>query len=87
MLVYTKIAMPQSATVFSTSKSAAQNVQLIFFSEAQRNFCNELFGLVEAQHNSAITEWHFPTKLKGNLISAIYCKFHNTMQILPLLRL
>ena len=44
---------------------------LIFLiSEAQRNFRNELFDSVEAQHNSAIAERHFRTKLKRKLPSA-----------------
>ena len=45
---------------------------LIFLiSEAQRNFRNELFDSVEVQHDSAIAEQHFRTKLKRNLTSAI----------------
>ena len=43
--------------------------------KAQRNFCNKVIDLVEAQRNSAIAE-HFRTKLKRNLTSAM--KFHNT---------
>ena len=51
---------------------------LIFLiSEAQRNFCNELFDSVEAQRNSAIAERHFLTKLKRNLTSAIEISQHN----------
>ena len=45
---------------------------LIFLiSEAQRNFRNELFDLVEALRNPAIAERHFRTKLKRNLTSVI----------------
>ena len=45
---------------------------LIFWiSEAQRYFRNKLFDSVTAQRNSAIAEWHFCTKLKRNLTSAI----------------
>ena len=51
---------------------------LIFLiSEAQRNFCNELFDSVEAQRNSAIAERHFWTELKRNLSSAIEISQHN----------
>ena len=51
---------------------------LIFLlSEAQRNFCNELFDSVEAQRNSAIAERHFRTKLKRNPTSAIEISQHN----------
>ena len=39
-------------------------------SDMQRNFCYELFDLVEAQRNSAIAERHFRTKLKRNITSA-----------------
>ena len=46
-------------------------------SEAQRNFGNELFHSVEAQHNSAIAERHFGTKLKRNLTSANEISQHN----------
>ena len=61
-----------------TSKSAAQNAQYIFvISEALCNFRNELFDSVEAQRNSAIAEWHFRTKLKHNLTSAIEFSQHN----------
>ena len=44
--------------------------------EAQRNFRNELFESVEAQHNSAIAERHFRTELKRNLTSAIEISQH-----------
>ena len=51
---------------------------LIFLiSEAQRNFRNELFDLVEAQGNSAIAERHFRTKLKRNLTFAIAISSQN----------
>ena len=50
---------------------------LFLISEAQRNFHNELFDSVEAQRNSAITEPHFRTKLKGNLISTVEISQHN----------
>ena len=46
-------------------------------SEAQHNFCNELFDSVEAQRNSAIVERHFRTKLNRNLTSAIEISQHN----------
>ena len=39
-------------------------------SEAQRNFRNQLFDSVEAQHNSAIAERHFRTNLKRKLTFA-----------------
>ena len=42
---------------------------IILISEAQRNFCNELFHSIEAQRNSAIAKRHFRTKLKRNLSS------------------
>ena len=44
--------------------------------EAQRNFRNELFESVEAQHNSAIAERHFRTELKRNLTSTIEISQH-----------
>ena len=51
---------------------------LIFFnSEVQRNFRNELFDSVEAQHNCTTEEQHFRTKLKRNLTSAIEISQHN----------
>ena len=47
----------QSATIFSTSKSAAQNAQFHFLiSEAKHNFRNELFESVKVQRSSAIVE-------------------------------
>ena len=64
--------------MFLTTKSAAQHAQFGFLiSEAQRNFRDELFDSVEAQHNSAIVERHFRTKLKRNLTSAIEISQHN----------
>ena len=39
--------MQQIAMIFLTSKSASQKVQFILIPEAQRNFRNELFDLVE----------------------------------------
>ena len=73
-----KSAAQQSATIFSTSKSAAQNLQLIFIvSEAQRNFRYELFDSVKAQHNTAIVKRHFRTNLKRNITSAIEIWQHN----------
>ena len=57
--------------IFSTRMSAAQNARLNFLIfEAQRNFCNQLFDSIEAQHNSVIAEQHFRIKLKRNLTSA-----------------
>ena len=51
---------------------------LIFlFSKAQRYFRNELFNLVEAQCNCAISERDFRTKSKRNLTSAIKLRKHN----------
>ena len=52
---------------------------LIFLiSEAQRNFPKLFFNSVEVQQrNSAIAEWHFCTKLKCNLTSAIEILQHN----------
>ena len=45
---------------------------LIFLiSEAQRDFRNEFFDSVKAQHNSHIAERHFRTKLKRILTFAI----------------
>ena len=73
-------ATQQSATIFSTSKCAVQNAQLtviFLFSEAQRNFRNELFDSVEAQRSSAIAERYFRTKLKRNLSSTIEILQHN----------
>ena len=40
------------------------------------NFRNELFYSVEVQHNSAIAERHFRTKLERNLTSAIKISQH-----------
>ena len=48
----------------------SRNLSFLIF-KVQRNFRNVLFDLVEAQHNSAIAERHFRTKLKCNLTSAI----------------
>ena len=50
---------------------------IFLLTEAQRNFCNELFDSVEAQRNSAIAERHFRTKLKRNPTSAIEISLHN----------
>ena len=73
-----KSAAQQSATIFSTSKSAAQNTQCDFLnSEVQCYFRNELLNLVEAQRNAAIAERHFCTTLKRNLTSAIEISQHN----------
>ena len=44
---------------------------IFLISEAQRNFCNKLFNLVE------IAEWHFCTNLKRNLTSAMEISQHN----------
>ena len=44
---------------------------IFLISEAQRNFCNKLFNLVE------IAEWHFCTNLKCNLTSAREISQHN----------
>ena len=75
---YIKSAAQQSATIFSTNKSAAQNEQFNFLiSEEQRNFRNELFHSVEAQRNFATAEWHFCIKLKRNLTSATEISQHN----------
>ena len=53
-------------------------LNLIFLiSEAKRYFRNELFDSVEMQHNSAIAERHFRTKLKCNLNSAIEIRQHH----------
>ena len=60
---------------FQTAK--AQRNLIFLLSEAQRNFRNELFNSVEAQHNSAIAERYFCTKLKRNLTSAIEILQHN----------
>ena len=46
-------------------------------SEAQRNFCNQLFDSVKAQGNSAIVERYFCAKFKRNLTSAIEISQHN----------
>ena len=63
---------------FQTVKAERKLCNLIFLiSEAQRNFRNELNDSVEAQHNSAIAERHFCTKLKRNLTSAIEISQHN----------
>ena len=75
---YFKSAAQQSATIFSTSKSTAQNAQLTFLiSEAQHNFRYKLFDLVEAHCNPAIAEQHVCIKLKRNLSSAIEISQHN----------
>ena len=51
---------------------------LVFLlSEAQRDFCNELFDPVEAQCNSTIAERYFRINLKRNLTSAIEISQHN----------
>ena len=50
---------------------------IFLLSATQRNFRNEVFDSVEAQRNSAIAEWHFCTKLKCNLTSAIEISQHN----------
>ena len=57
---------------------AQRKMHNVFFkiSEVQRNFCNELFDLVQAQHNSAIAKRHFRTKLMRNLTSAIEISQH-----------
>ena len=57
----------KSATIFSTSKSAAQSVHCNFFSisEAQRNFRNKLFDLVEAQRNCG-TAFSYQVKAQPN---------------------
>ena len=71
----------RSATIFSTSKSSAQNAQLNFLiSEARRNFRNELFDSVDGQCNSAIVERHFRTKLKRNLTPPIKISQNNAIQ-------
>ena len=70
--------MQQSATILSTTKSAAQNANLIFLSsEAQRNFRNELFDSAEAQRTSAIAKRHFRTKIKRNLTFSTVILQHN----------
>ena len=46
-------------------------------SDALHNFRNDLFDSVEVQHNSAIAEQHFHTKLKRNLSYAIEISQHN----------
>ena len=50
---------------------------MFLFSEAQRNFRNELYDSVGAQRNSAIAERYFRTKLKRNVTSAIKISQHN----------
>ena len=56
---------------FQRVKAQRKNRNLIFLiSEAQCNFHDELFDLVEAQHNTAIAERHFRTKLKRNITFA-----------------
>ena len=63
---------------FQPVKAQRKLCKLIFLiSKAQRNFRNELFDSVEAQHNSAIAERNFRTKLKRNLTSAIEISQHN----------
>ena len=63
---------------FQPIKAQRKMRDLIFLiSEAQRNFCNELFNSVEAQCNSAIAKRHCRTKLKRNLTSAIEISQHN----------
>ena len=59
-------------------KAQHKKRNLIFLiTEAKPNFRKEFFDLVEAQRNSAIAEWHFRTKLKRNLTSAIEISQHN----------
>ena len=53
-----------------------RNLIFLIF-EAQRNFRNKLFDLVEAQRNSTIAERHFRTELKRNLTSAIKISQHH----------
>ena len=77
---YNKSAAQQTATIFLTSKRAAQNKHFNFFfliSEAQHNFRNKLFDSVEAQLNSTFAERHFDTKSKSNLTSTIKITRHN----------
>ena len=50
---------------------------LLFDFWQQRNFCNKLYELVEAQRNSAIAERHFRPKLQRSLTSAIETSQHN----------
>ena len=50
---------------------------IFLISETQCNFRSELFDSVEAQRNSAIAKWHFCTKLKRNLTSAIESSQYN----------
>ena len=59
---------------FQPVKAQREMRNLIFLiSEAHRN---ELFDSVKAQRKSAIAEWHFCTKLKRNLTSAIEISLH-----------
>ena len=59
---------------------AQRKMRILIFliSEAQRNFCNEVFDSVEVQRNSVIAERHFRTKLKRNLTFAIEISRHDS---------
>ena len=70
--IISKAQRNKAQRFFQPVKEQRKMRNLIFLlSEAQHNFCNELFDSVEAQRNSAIAERHFRAKLKRNLTSAI----------------
>ena len=70
--IISKAQLKKAQRSLQPIKAQRKMRDLIFLiSEAQRNFRNELFDSVEAQHDSAIAERHFRTKLKRNLTSAI----------------
>ena len=63
---------------FQPLKAQRKMRNLIFLiSEAQRNFCYELFDSVKAHRNSAIAERYFCTKLKCNRTFATEISQHN----------
>ena len=76
--IISKAQRNKAQRFFQPVKEQRKMRNLIFLlSEAQHNFCNELFDSVEAQRNSAIAERHFRAKLKRNLTSAIEISQHN----------
>ena len=65
MTLYQKRNARKRNNLYNQQKTQCKMRDLIFLiSEGQRNFHNQLFDSVEAQHDSAIAEQHFRTKLK-----------------------
>ena len=70
--IISKALLNKEQQSFQPAKAQRKMRNLILsISEAPRNFRNELFDSVEGQHNSAIAERHFRTKLKRNTISQL----------------